>query len=141
MSIKVCNIRLDKQHLEPDQKNLNAFLDSVNVKMTSSNFVTTGTTDYWSVLVFYDPKKEIQTALPENELAGADRELYEALKVWRNNKAAEVNLKHYLISYNSELLNIAIKKPKTLSALRKIKGFGEIKVEKYGPEILSVVNP
>jgi len=109
--------------------------------MTSSNFVTTGTTDYWSVLVFYDLKKEIQTALPENELAEADQELYEALKAWRNNKAAEVNLKHYLISYNSELLNIAIKKPKTLSALRKIKGFGEIKVEKYGSEILSVVNP
>ncbi|WP_309642730.1 HRDC domain-containing protein [Flavobacterium sp.] len=140
MSIKVCNIRLDKEHLQPDQNSMNAFLDSVNVKLTSSNFVTTGTTDYWSVLIFYESKKETQTPIIENQLTGVEKELYEVLKTWRNNKATELNLKHFMISHNSELMNIAIKKPKTISALKKIKGFGEVKTAKFGQEILSVLN-
>ena len=140
MSIKVCNIRLDKEHLQLDQNSMNAFLNTVNVKLTSSNFVTTGTTDYWSVLIFYDAKKEIQVSIPENDLIGVEKELYEALKTWRNNKAAELNLKHFMISHNSELMNIALKKPKTISALKKIKGFGEIKTAKFGQDILAVMN-
>ena len=140
MGIKVCNIRLDKEHLQQDQNSMNVFLDSVNVKLTSSNFVTTGTLDYWSVLIFYEPKKESKNPIPENDLIGVDHEIYEALKTWRNNKASELNLKHFMVSHNSELMNIAIKKPKTISELKKIKGFGEIKTAKFGKEILKVTN-
>ena len=139
MSIKVCNIRLDKEHLQLDQNSMNAFLDSVNVKLTSSNFVTTATKDYWSVLIFYEPKKEVTTK-GENNLIGIEKEIYEALKIWRNNKAIELNLPHYMISHNSELMNIALKKPKTISALKKIKGFGEVKTAKFGQDILAVLN-
>jgi hypothetical protein len=37
-------------------------------------------------------------------------------------------------------MNIAIRKPKTISELKKIKGFGEIKTAKFGKEILKVTN-
>ena len=140
MGIKVCNIRLDKKHLELDQKNMNAFLDSVIVKLTSSNFVTTTTTDYWSVLIFYEPKKDAKSVVVVKELIGSGKEFYELLKIWRNNKAAELNLPHYLISHNAELMSVAVNKPKTISELKKIKGFGEIKTEKFGQEILAVMN-
>lgn len=139
MGFKVCNIRLDKEHLDSDQNNLNAFLETVSVKLTSSSFVTTATKDYWSVLVFYESRKEVKSAVVEQELTGADKELYETLKTWRNNKAAELNLKQYMISHNSELMNIAVSKPKTISALSKIKGFGAVKIAKFGLEILSIV--
>lgn len=140
MSIKVCNIRLDKQHLQLDQNNLNAFLDTVNVKLTSSNFVTTGTIDYWSVLIFYEPKKETKNAVGESDLIGSGKEFYELLKIWRNNKAAELNLPHYIICHNSQLMAVAVNKPQTISELKKIKGFGEIKTERFGQEILAVMN-
>jgi superfamily II DNA helicase RecQ len=140
MSIKVCNIRLDKEHLQPDQNSMNAFLETVNVKLTTSSFVTTATTDYWSVLIFYEPKKESKKPILENDLIGVDYEIFEALKTWRNNKASELNLKHFMVSHNSELRNIAIKKPKTISELKKIKGFGEIKTAKFGKDILKVTN-
>lgn len=139
MSIKVCNIRLDKKHLQADQDQMNAFLDSVNVKLTSSNFVTTGTTDYWSVLIFYEAKKPMSSPLEENNLVGEDKQKYINLKAWRNNKAAELNMPHYVISHNSELIKLATSKPKTLSELKKIKGFGETKVAKYGKELLEVI--
>ena len=86
MSIKVFNIRLDKKHLQSDQNNMNAFLDSVQVTLTSSNFVTTGTIDYWSVLIFYELKRDTRLPTPEDDLIGTDKEMYEALKIWRNTK-------------------------------------------------------
>lgn len=140
MSIKVFNIRLDKKHLQSDQNNMNAFLESVQVTLTSSNFVTTGTIDYWSVLIFYELKRETRSPILEDGLIGTDKEMYEALKNWRNTKASELNLKHFMVSHNSELMNIAIRKPKTISELKKIKGFGEIKTAKFGKEILKVTN-
>lgn len=45
-----------------------------------------------------------------------------------------------MISHNSELKNVAFKKPFDKIQLRKIKGFGELKSEKYGHEIIAIVN-
>jgi len=45
-----------------------------------------------------------------------------------------------MICHNAELLSVVLKQPKTLSDLRKIKGFGELKVENHGEEILKIVN-
>ena len=52
MNIKIFNIRLDKEHCQEDQKRMNEFLDSVNIKLTSTNFVTTTNVDFWSAVVF-----------------------------------------------------------------------------------------
>ena len=41
MNIKVFNIRLEKAVLPRDQDKMNQFLDSVEVKLTSTTFVTT----------------------------------------------------------------------------------------------------
>lgn len=139
MSIKVCNIRLDKAYLESDQNKMNNFLDSVTVKLTTSNFVTTRTVDYWSVLIFYEPNALKQTPTIENKLTVTQEEMYHSLKVWRNNKASELDLPQYMICYNSELIAITIRKPKTITDLRKIKGFGETKTAKYGKDILAVL--
>lgn len=57
MNIKVFNIRLNKEHCQTDQARMNEFLDSVEVKLTSTNFVTNGTVDYWSAVVFLCAKK------------------------------------------------------------------------------------
>jgi superfamily II DNA helicase RecQ len=44
-----------------------------------------------------------------------------------------------MISHNSELMNIAIHKPKTIADLIKIKGFGEVKIEKFGQDIIALI--
>ena len=68
MNIKVFNIRLDKEHCQEDQNRMNQFLDSVEIKLTSTNFVTTTTVDFWSAVVFFEPKKETKTTMVEREL-------------------------------------------------------------------------
>lgn len=140
MSIKVFNIRLNKEHSQEDQNRMNTFLDSVNVGITSSNFVTTGTIDFWSVLVFYELKKDKKISTDERELTQEEKKIYAALKQWRSHKAQQLILSHYMICHNSELVSIAIKKPQKLDDFKTVKGFGENKTTNYGDDIISLLN-
>ena len=140
MNIKVFNIRLDKEHCQEDQNRMNQFLDSVEIKLTSTNFVTTTTVDFWSAVVFYEPKKEHKSAVDERELTVEEKKIYSALKKWRSDKAQQLILPHYMICHNSELVSIAIKKPQRHEDFKGIKGFGENKTAKYGDDIISLLN-
>jgi len=116
MNVKVFNIRLSKEHCQNDQANMNEFLDSVEVKLTSTNFVTTGTIDYWSAVVFYQPKV-VKAQKPENrlqldDLSTDELKTFKALRSWRNDLAEKLNWSAFRICYNSHLLEIAKKKSK-----------------------------
>lgn len=63
MNIKVFNIRLNKEFCKEDQNKMNEFLDSVEVKLTSANFVTTANVNFWSAVVFYESKKKAKLYL------------------------------------------------------------------------------
>ncbi len=140
MNIKVFNIRLDKEHCLEDQNRMNQFLDSVEIKLTSTNFVTITTVDFWSAVVFFEPKKEIKSTVVERELTDEEKKIYAALKKWRSDKAQQLMLPHYMICHNSELASIAIQKPQTLQNFKTVKGFGENKTAHYGDDIISLLN-
>ena len=140
MNIKVFNIRLSKEHCQEDQNKMNEFLDSVEIKLTSTNFVTTSTVDFWSAAVFYVPKTGNKSIANEIELTIDEKKIYSALKKWRSDKAQQLLLPHYMICHNSELISIAIKKPQTLIDFKNIKGFGENKTANYGDDIISLLN-
>jgi ATP-dependent DNA helicase PIF1 len=70
----------------------------------------------------------------------ADPELFEALKNWRAARATAENLPAYIIAHNKTLEQVAARKPQTEQELLGVPGFGAKRVEKYGPEILKVVN-
>jgi superfamily II DNA helicase RecQ len=140
MNIKVFNIRLSKEHCQEDQNRMNQFLDSVDIKLTSTNFVTTTTVDFWSAVVFYEPKKESKPMVDDRELTVEEKRIYSALKKWRSDKAQQLILPHYMICHNSELISIAIKKPQRLEDFKAIKGFGENKTANYGDDIISLLN-
>lgn len=144
MNIRVFNIRLSKELCIVDQNRMNKFLDSVEVKLTSTNFVTTGTLDYWSAVVFYDNKKSIDKPKEEkpnfDDLSQHEKEIFIALKQWRNDFASNLGWSAFRVCHNSHLMAIAEAKPETLEELAKVKGFGEVRTEKYGEEILAVLN-
>ena len=144
MNIRVFNIRLSKEFCIVDQNRMNEFLDSVEVKLTSTNFVTTGTTDYWSAVVFYDIKKSTEKPKEEKpnfeDLSQHEKEIFMALKQWRNDMASDLGWSALTICHNSHLMAIADAKPETLEELIQVKGFGEIRSEKYGEDILAILN-
>lgn len=144
MNIRVFNIRLSKEFCIVDQNRMNEFLDSVEVKLTSTNFVTTGTTDYWSAVVFYDTKKSAEKPKEEKitfeDLSQHEKEIFSALKQWRNDMATKLGWSAFRVCHNSHLMAIADVKPESLDELSKVKGFGEVRTEKYGEDILAVLN-
>ncbi len=86
------------------------------------------------------PEKTEQIAHEEPKLVGKEQELYKALDQWRSQKANEENLATYIIAKNSWLNEIIKLHPKTIKQLNAIKGFGERRINKYGKEIINIVN-
>lgn len=140
MNIKVFNIRLSKEHCQEDQNRMNQFLDSVDIKLTSTNFVTTTTVDFWSAVVFYEPKKESKPMVDDRELTVEEKRIYSALRQWRNDLASKTGWSAFRICHNSHLISISKAKPQTLEELRSIKSFGESRTTKYGDDIISLLN-
>jgi ATP-dependent DNA helicase RecQ len=68
-----------------------------------------------------------------------DEELYEELRMERNEIAREKGRKPFCILHNETLKEISRKKPITIEDLTKISGIKESKAEKYGERIIQIV--
>ena len=65
--------------------------------------------------------------------------LFQQLKEWRNSKAVEMHLPHYMIVPQKTMVNLATFMPQSLQALKSVKGMGTKKTEKFGEEILEII--
>jgi ribonuclease D len=119
---------------------MNEFLDSVEIKLTSTNFVTTSTVDFWSAVVFYEPKKGSKVIVHESELTFDEKKIYSALKKWRSDLATNLGWSAFRICHNSHLLDIARAKLQSIEDLKNIKSFGEKRTSNYGDDIISLLN-
>lgn len=68
-----------------------------------------------------------------------DTGLFEALRKLRKTIADEQGIPPYLVFADSSLRSMCEELPLTLSAMRKVKGIGEVKLDKYGEQFLSVI--
>ena len=65
--------------------------------------------------------------------------LFRQLKEWRNIKAREMNLPHYMILPQKTMVTLANFMPQSLPALKLVKGMGKKKSEKFGEELLNII--
>lgn len=143
MQVRVFSIRLDNAFLEYDQQHLNAFLNSVTFKKSSTQFVESEEA-HWSVIVHYE---KLEQEKPERferksyeDLNPKDKQVYGNLNQWRTEKADTLKLKKFMICHNSELIDLAMYKPSNLDELQQIKGFGKQKADRFGEDILAILN-
>ena len=73
--------------------------------------------------------------LPRN----GDDPLLQGLRAWRTARARTDAVPAYVVAHDAMLEAIADVQPSSVAALRRVKGMGPAKLEKYGPEILTVV--
>lgn len=73
-------------------------------------------------------------------LTAEQEKRYLALRNWRNEQASQNGLAPYMIAHNDSLMQIAVLQVKSKEELLPVKGFGEKRVEKYGDEILRILN-
>jgi hypothetical protein len=62
-----------------------------------------------------------------------------ALRIWRRAKSLEEKKSAYLIATNRELQMLGVYLPQTLEELEQIPGFGKIKVERYGNDLIELL--
>jgi ATP-dependent DNA helicase RecQ len=86
------------------------------------------------MMVHVTNKQEIT----KNELP-YEQELFEELKVLRSSVAQQENVPAYIIFSDATLVELATYLPQSLEELRKISGFGEMKLAKYGTQFLQTI--
>lgn len=77
-------------------------------------------------------KKERFEPIEENKL-------YKELKKYRLDKSKEEHCKAFLLYNDLQLKALVNAKPKTIEELKVINGFGAVKCEKYGQDIIKIV--
>lgn len=138
MQLEIFNIRLNKDNFQNDIKKINDFMDTVFVHQTKSKLIRTEKIAYWSIVVFYYKKDKIK--LTKDDLLDGEREVYQALSEWRRDVAVDIQRPAFVVCHDSELIEIAQKRPKNQEELRKIKGWKNKKIKKYGDEVLAILN-
>jgi len=66
--------------------------------------------------------------------------VFERLREWRAGAAREQGVPAYVIFHNATLRQIATEHPSSLGGLAAVNGVGEHKLQKYGQQILDVLN-
>ena len=94
--------------------------------------------------VMLRPLKRDKTAgqKPKEEWLRTEREerLWQALRKWRQERARTEEIPAYMVCGDKTLRDIVEKMPRGLDGLRSIYGLGEAKIDKFGDEILEVLD-
>jgi DNA helicase-2/ATP-dependent DNA helicase PcrA len=84
------------------------------------------------------PRKKTSTVV--ESLPAADRELFERLRAWRTQEAAEAKVPPYVVFSDATLLAIVAARPSSTVALDAVSGVGPAKLERYGQPVIELVN-
>jgi ATP-dependent DNA helicase RecQ len=91
-------------------------------------------------------KEGVGSARPKKRHSGerlgveaADAPLFEALRAWRRERAAEQHVPPYVIFHDITLSAIARQRPASREALADVSGVGKSKLERYGSAVLEIV--
>jgi len=100
---------------------------------TNSESLANITEDYTAPAEAEEPTLAAAVALPYDEA------LFSRLKQWRQGRAQADKVSAFIIAHNTLLEELARRKPQTAQAMLGVKGFGQSKLDKYGPELLAIL--
>ena len=76
---------------------------------------------------------------PSTELSPDERAVYERIRAWRSARAEATAVPPYTLLTNRQAADVARGAPRTLAALKEIKGIGDAKASSFGEDLLAVV--
>ncbi len=153
MKAQIFEIRMDDRQ-NGDLEQLNNFMAPRRVNSVGRKYVE-GNPDYWSIVVFYETKQPQGASHSDetyrgssssgklsaeySELTSEEKDTYELLRNWRDERAHEEGCPVYMVVSTAALAGVAKYMPENESELHRIKGFGDIKVARYGSDILGIL--
>lgn len=72
-------------------------------------------------------------------LDSSDHRLFDALRTWRSDRAKSADVPAFVVCNDHTLAEITLRKPTTPVELLQVNGMGDVKVSKFGGEILAVI--
>jgi superfamily II DNA helicase RecQ len=136
---RIITIPFDRKTECFDDSLLNQWTLNKQVKNCRAEFFKDGEEAYWTVFIEYDPVLENVPVEKTDGLDGPQKVLFDRLREWRRERGEKDGVPVYIIGTNRELRDIILQKPKSLEALRTVKGFGKQKVSRYGEEIVAII--
>ena len=73
------------------------------------------------------------TGRPTDEPAMAD------LRAWRSARARDEGVPAYVVAPDALLAGLVEERPESVAALRRVKGMGPARLDRYGDEILAIL--
>ena len=112
------------------------------LKAVSSGFTITKYLDARAKAAIDIPEVKSHPAKYVDDSSGVIKHpaLLRQLKEWRNIKASDMNLPHYMILPQKTMVALANIMPQTLTSLNQVKGMGKKKSEKFGEELLELIS-
>lgn len=80
-----------------------------------------------------------KSTITVGEVPVEEREIFKELKAYRLHKSREEKIKPYFIYNDNQLKDLISKMPINKEELQKVSGFGEVKANKYGDDILKII--
>ena len=139
MAIRMFAVPFDPHQEVFHDEDLQKFLLNKQVKNIRAEFFSQDGRAYWAVYMEYDAVLKTDTSREAEALDEPQRLLFQRFREWRREKAEQQGVPVFLIARNRELLDLVKQAPKTVEALRDIRGFGKKKIERYGQEVLGMV--
>ncbi len=81
-----------------------------------------------------------QPAPTDNNLETNKEDTVKKLKEYRLKQSRAERIKPYYIFNDAQMEDLLNKKPRTKEDLLKVSGFGKVKVEKYGEDIIKILS-
>ena len=128
---------------------MNDFLSATNVKRVFASIANQPEGPIWSVLFLFEggapaeqkaPFTPAQTLNPGPTLTGEQVRWIVALKKWRSDQAATEGVPLYMVAQNKWLEDMVRMPARTVEDLKRVTGFGEWRVQKYGAKIVEILN-
>jgi uncharacterized protein YpbB len=90
-------------------------------------------------LDFEVEKSRLLKSQKTTESGGNSNDLFNQLRVWRDSVANDKNIEKYMVLSQKTLQALAEEMPRSKVGLAEISGFGKIKIQQYGDEILDII--
>lgn len=76
----------------------------------------------------------------EDEVLQYDEALFQELRAWRYAQAQAQSIAPYMVAHDATLMELARRLPTTTNQIAAVKGFGPMKIEKYGQSLITLIS-
>lgn len=143
MPIKIITIPFEVSIQGFDSELLDQFCMNKVIHQLQAQFFTTDSGHYWTFMIQYDIVEGKGESRKHGEVTAdldeGQKLLYENLRIWRKQRANQEGIPVYLIAKNAHLVLMVKKRVLSMKGFDLIKGFGKMKREKYGKDIIHII--